>query len=362
MPFLYRWTVWYFVLLRCLTVLAYFQPASFRLLCPQQLSSHFDFLVIGGGSGGIAAARRAAGYGAKVAVIESSRVGGTCVNAGCVPKKIMFNAANIAESLHDAEQFGFEVDQNSMKFNWDKLTMTRSSYIAKLNDIYNKNLASSGVRVMKGHGSFVGPNTVRVRRQSASAAPPEQTSAPCTAKEVDIPRSTQDKEEKEEAEEEEEIVTADHILIAVGSRPALPSPQELRGVQHCLSSDGFFALQRQPAAVAVVGAGYIGVELSGVLQALGTQTTLLHRERRMLGPHFDALVVETLEAEMLRRGVTYLPNQQAVEVTKSGASGKLHVRTAAGDVFGPFDEVGTACFILPCNVAPLLCGGKVLRV
>lgn len=256
--------------------------------------NHFDYLVIGAGSGGVASARRAASYGAKAAVIEGSRLGGTCVNVGCVPKKVMWNAASVSEILHqDAKQFGFDVKGHS--FDWARLKKARDAYVTRLNGIYSRLLGNSGVTVIDGFASFSGPKEVTVGEQK---------------------------------------YTADHIMIAVGGKPVMPS---LPGAEHCISSDGFFALETQPEAVAVIGGGYIGVELAGVFQALGTRTELFTRASKPLRG-FDSLVVDTLLLEMKKQGLVYQPNQSPTEIVK-GADGKLTIRTQSGEEFGPYDEV-----------------------
>lgn len=267
--------------------------------------NHFDYLVIGGGSGGVATARRAAGYGVKVAVVEKSALGGTCVNVGCVPKKVMFNAATVSEIIHDAHQFGFKVGDYS--FDWNQLKTARDAYITRLNGIYSRMLGNNQVTVIEGLAAFSGPNSVTV--QGAE-------------------------------------YTADHILIAVGGKPVFPN---MEGVEHCISSDGFFALDKQPGAVAVIGGGYIGVELAGVFNGLGTKTTLFTRADKPL-KDFDDLIVTTLVSEMHKSGMIYEPNQAPVKVVK-GADGKLTVHMKTGATFGPFDEVCMATGRVPCTTS-----------
>ncbi|KAJ1434688.1 glutathione reductase [Ochromonadaceae sp. CCMP2298] len=270
--------------------------------------THFDFLVIGAGSGGMASARRAAGYGAKVAVAEGDRLGGTCVNVGCVPKKVMFNAATVAEVLHDAGQFGFET-QGAFSLDWKKLKDARDAYVARLNGIYARNLEGSKVTTLTGMASFLGPNSVSVSGKT---------------------------------------YTADHILIAVGGKPFLP-PQ-LKGVEHCISSDGFFRMETQPKSVAVIGGGYIGVELAGVLHGLGSKTQLFTRGARPLAG-FDDLIVDTLLGEMKKQGIVYNNNQSPTEVVKN-ADGTMSITTQSGESFGPFDQVLCATGRVP-NTDPL---------
>lgn len=266
-------------------------------------SNHFDYLVIGGGSGGVATARRAAGYGAKVAVVEKSALGGTCVNVGCVPKKVMWNAATVSEIIHDANQFGFKVDGYS--FNWKQLKDARDNYITRLNGIYSRMLGSNEVTVIQGMAAFSGENKLTVNGAD---------------------------------------YTADHILIAVGGKPVFP---QMEGVEHCKSSDGFFALETQPESVAVIGGGYIGVELAGVFQALGTQTSLFTRADKPL-KNFDELIVSTLMSEMKKQGMNYVPNQSPVKIEK-GADGRLTIHTKSGEIFGPFNEIIMATGRVPCT-------------
>jgi glutathione reductase (NADPH) len=129
---------------------------------PNSGSTHFDYLVIGGGSGGIASARRAAQWGAKVAVVEKVELGGTCVNVGCVPKKIMFNAALVNEMMHAAKHYGYTGVVEGSGFDWATLKAARDKYVARLNGIYGNNLANSGVALIKGDASFTGPKQVEV--------------------------------------------------------------------------------------------------------------------------------------------------------------------------------------------------------
>eukprot|EP01051_Picozoa_sp_SAG22_P015022 SAG22_NODE_1909_length_3328_cov_3.374419_4_plen_450_part_00 len=199
--------------------------------------THFDYLVLGAGSGGMASARRAADlYGAKVAVVESGRLGGTCVNVGCVPKKVMWNAAMVKEMVEGAGDYGHNFDHSSYAFDWGKVKASRDSYVARLNGIYERNLDNSGVTLLSGEASFSGRKTVTVGGTSYSA---------------------------------------DHVLIAVGGHPTLPGAAEVPGAAVCgIDSDGFFELAELPKKAAVVGAGYIAVELAGVLKTLGSEVDL----------------------------------------------------------------------------------------
>lgn len=245
----------------CHTSYAFLGSAASGLRYRVQLSmKHFDYLVIGAGSGGMASARRAAQYGAKVGVIEDKGIdglGGTCVNVGCVPKKVMWNAAAVNEVIHEAHQFGFEVDTKNMKFDWGKMKNMRDAYITRLNGIYGRLLGNSDVELINGYGSFKSATEVAVTGQT-------------------------------------ETYTADNILIAVGGRPNMPN---IPGIEHAIDSNKFFELTEQPARVAIVGGGYIGVELAGVFHALGSDATLFLRGEKPLRG-FDDLIVDTLIKEM----------------------------------------------------------------
>ena len=224
------------------------------------MTQHFDYIAIGGGSGGIASANRAAMRGAKVALIEAKHMGGTCVNVGCVPKKVMWHGAQVAEAINlYAPDYGFNVEVKG--FDWSKLVDSREAYIGRIHKGYDSGLASNGVTVIKGFAKFVDNKTVEVNG---------------------------------------EHYTADHILIAVGGRPSIP---HIEGAEHGIDSNGFFELKEQPKRVAVIGAGYIAVELAGVLHGLGTETHLFVRKHSPLR-NFDPYIVETLVDVMAAEGPT----------------------------------------------------------
>jgi len=214
--------------------------------------SEFDLIVIGGGSGGLAAAQRAAEYGAKVALVESHRLGGTCVNVGCVPKKIMWNGAGLAEGLRDAPDYGFAVTAGA--HDWAMLKDKRDAYVHRLNGIYEANLAKRGVTLIRGRAGFLDSRMVAAAGSSLAAP---------------------------------------HIIIATGGRPLLPP---IPGAELGITSDGFFELPHRPARVAVVGSGYIAIELTGIFAALGSKVTLVLRGETML-KQFDSMIGEsTLKA------------------------------------------------------------------
>ena len=226
----------------------------------------YDLIAIGGGSGGVATARRAAEYGARVLLIEAARLGGTCVNVGCVPKKVMWYASGIAQALRDAPGYGFADVAGSL--DWATLKQRRDAYIERLNGVYAGMLEKSGVELRRGFARFAGPHVVEV---------------------------------------EGERFTAPHIVISTGGRPALP---DLPGAELGIDSDGFFALEAQPRRVAVVGAGYIAVELAGVFRGLGSEVSMLVRGDRLLRP-FDAMLRDELAAQMQEDGIALRFGTQA---------------------------------------------------
>lgn len=238
-----------------------------------------DFLVIGGGSGGIAAARRAAQHGARTALIEGGRLGGTCVNVGCVPKKVMWNASRLAEMLDDASGYGFSIDQS--RFDWPSLKSARDAYISRLNGIYQRNLDQAGVETIAGWARFEGPHDIRVADRK---------------------------------------IHAKHVLIATGGIPTIPA---LAGAELGISSDGFFALEAQPARVVIVGAGYIATEFAGVMNALGSEVTLILRKDTVLRA-FDHTLREVVMSEMHTSGIRILPQTQIDQII-SGNDARLRI-------------------------------------
>ncbi|HIF9278889.1 TPA: glutathione-disulfide reductase [Photobacterium damselae] len=236
------------------------------------MAKHFDYICIGGGSGGIASANRAAMYGAKVALIEAKALGGTCVNVGCVPKKVMWHGAQIAEAMHlYAKDYGFDVDMKGL--NWGKLVESREAYISRIHTSYETVLGNNKIEVINGFAQFVDAKTVEV---------------------------------------DGEHYTADHILIAVGGRPSIPA---IPGAVHGIDSNGFFELKEQPKRAAVIGAGYIAVEIAGVLNGLGTDTHLFVRKESPLRS-FDPMIIETLTEVMAAEGPTLHTHSVPKEVVK----------------------------------------------
>ncbi|UWS29213.1 glutathione-disulfide reductase [Erwinia pyrifoliae] len=249
------------------------------------MTKHYDYLAIGGGSGGIASINRAAMYGQKCALIEAKDLGGTCVNVGCVPKKVMWHAAQIAEAIHNyGPDYGFDTTVN--QFSWNVLVKNRSAYIDRIHTSYDNVLGKNKVDVVKGFARFVDARTVEVNGEK---------------------------------------ITANHILIATGGRPSLPA---IPGAEYGINSDGFFELDALPKRTAVVGAGYIAVEIAGVLNALGSETHLYVRKHAPLRS-FDPLIVDTLVEVMNSEGPT-LHTESTPEAVVKNADGSLTLQLENG--------------------------------
>ena len=237
------------------------------------MTKHYDYISIGGGSGGIASLNRAAMYGKKCAIIEASHLGGTCVNLGCVPKKVMWYGAQVAEAIHKyAPDYGFDIDVKG--FDFKKLVETRQKYISNIHRSYETNLAKNKVEVIQGFAKFVDAKTVEVNG---------------------------------------ELITADHILIATGGRPVFP---DVKGAEYGIDSDGFFELEQLPERVAVVGAGYVAVEIAGVLRSLGSEVDLYVRQHSPLRS-FDHSIVNVLIEEMDKEGIELHTHTVIKEVSKN---------------------------------------------
>lgn len=251
----------------------------------------FDLLVLGGGSAGMAHSRRAASYGANVCLFENSRIGGTCVNVGCVPKKVMWNAAFVYEVMEKADYYG--VSSSEVSFNWKRIKELRDAYVLRLNGIYDRNLEGSKVTKVSGTVKFTGPKTVE-----------------CDG----------------------ETYTADHITIATGGRPRVP---DIEGKEFVTTSDGFFDLEEQPKRVVVVGGGYIGVELAGVLRGLGSDVSLYVRSTVLRT--FDEMIRTELGVFLDKSGIGVHTRSIPDKITKNEA-GELFCH-CGDETKGPFDCV-----------------------
>lgn len=222
-------------------------------------NSKYDVIAIGGGSGGLAMAQRAAQYGKRCAVVEAGRLGGTCVNVGCVPKKVMWYAAHQAHALEDAAAYGFDVKLGG--HDWAALRRGRDAYVARLNGIYAGNLERKNIDVFRGRATITGPGRIRVNDQELGA---------------------------------------DCVVLATGGYPIVP---EIPGAGLGITSDDFFnTLDARPGRVGIVGSGYIATELAGVFRALGSEVTIFVRYDSVLRS-FDPMLQEKLLVQMRQDGI-----------------------------------------------------------
>jgi glutathione reductase (NADPH) len=260
------------------------------------MSQHYDLIAIGAGSGGLSVVEKAAKHGAKCAVVEvNDDLGGTCVNRGCVPKKVMWFAANLAHAQHDAQDYGFTTVPG--KLDWGKLVNKRDNMIGGITDWYMDSfLSEAGIALIQGQARFVDAKTLEVNG---------------------------------------ETYTADHIVISTGGRPIVPT--DIPGAEHGITSDGFFELDEQPEKVAVVGGGYIALELAGVLNALGSETHMLHQGFPVL-IGFDSLMQKTLRTQMEADGIVFNDTAKIASVEKQ-ADSKLTVNYTDGSSLADLDQL-----------------------
>ncbi|EOH6309084.1 TPA: glutathione-disulfide reductase [Acinetobacter baumannii] len=234
---------------------------------------HYDYIAIGGGSGGIASINRAAMYGKKCALIEMGDIGGTCVNVGCVPKKVMWYAAQIADTIqYYSQDYGFNAELKF--FDWQKLVENRQDYIKRIHDSYNNVLRKNKVDIIHGFAKFINQNIIEVNGDT---------------------------------------YTADHILIATGTQPYLPA---IEGAEYGIDSNGFFNLRNLPKRVAIVGSGYIAVELTGVLGSLGSEVNLIIRNEQLLRK-LDNFLGTTLLENMQKEFVKVHTQTEITKVSKN---------------------------------------------
>ena len=253
----------------------------------------YDVIALGAGSGGLSVVERAASYGQCCAVVERGKMGGTCVNVGCVPKKIMWFGASIAEMIEDAPGYGYDLACNG--FDWAKLVERRQKYIAGINTWYHGYLKDLGIDEIEGEASFVDAHTITV---------------------------------------EGKRYTARDIFIATGTEPALPG---IPGIEHAITSDGFFALESQPKKVAIVGSGYIAVELAGVLNALGSEVSLFLRKEHVLG-EFDEMLQTVLKERLAQSGIELRLRCEIISIERN-AGGGLSLQDTHGVGMDGVDEI-----------------------
>ena len=240
----------------------------------------YDLVVIGAGSGGVRLARMASQAGARVAVVESADLGGTCVNVGCVPKKLFVYGAHVREDIEDARGYGFDVADEAIRFDWATLRDNKTNEIRRLNDIYRRLIDNAGVTLIEGTAHIEDAGTVRVDGTA---------------------------------------VTTERITIATGSEPVVP---EIPGSEHALVSDHMFYLDSLPETATVWGGGYIAVEFAGILAGLGVRTTLIYRGERFLRG-FDGDIRDHVAQEMDRKGIDLRFNTNIESITTSGGDYEL---------------------------------------
>ncbi|UIE39246.1 glutathione-disulfide reductase [Leptodesmis sichuanensis] len=231
----------------------------------------FDLFVIGAGSGGIATARRAAEYGARVGIAENDRLGGTCVNRGCVPKKLMVYASHFPNIFEEARGYGWSEVKSAL--NWEAMITAVNKEVDRLNEIYQRMLDNSKVEVFRSHARFIDPHTIEVGDKK---------------------------------------VTADKVLIAVGGKPFLPN---ILGIEHAITSNEMFHLKEQPKRIVIIGGGYIGCEFACIMNGLGTEVTQVIRGDKILRGFDDDLRTE-IQAGMAHHGIRLLNNSKLIAIEK----------------------------------------------
>ena len=251
------------------------------------MSYDFDLFVIGAGSGGIATARRAAEYGAKVGIVEFDRLGGTCVNRGCVPKKLMVYASHFPKDFKAASGYGWTVGES--KFDWNTMITAVNNEVDRLNGIYQRMLDKSEVKVYSGYGTFIDSHTIAIG---------------------------------------EEKVTAEKILIAVGGKPV--KPDYIIGIEHAITSREIFHLPEQPKRIVIIGGGYIGVEFACILNGLGSEVTQVIRGDKIL-KGFDEDIRDEIQAAMIEKGIRVITNCDCDRMTLTKTDTGLTIKVVTQD-------------------------------
>jgi glutathione reductase (NADPH) len=231
----------------------------------------YDYFVIGAGSGGVASARRAAAYGARVAIAESVRIGGTCVLRGCVPKKLLIYGVHFHEEFEDARGYGWTID--NVRFDWGKLIAAKDRELDRLNAIYIKMLQDSKVEIIEAHATIVAPHKIKIGSRTVSAK---------------------------------------HILVATGGRPEMP---QIPGIEHVITSNEALDLKHLPKRIVIIGGGYIAVEFAGIFNAAGVEVTQLIRADMILRG-FDGDVRAHLSTEMQKKGIAIQHTTRVVRIDK----------------------------------------------
>ena len=249
------------------------------------MSYDFDLFAIGAGSGGIATARRAAEYGAKVGVAEYDRLGGTCVNRGCVPKKLMVYASRFPEEFEAAQGYGWSAVESTL--DWPHMIKAVNDEVTRLNGIYQRMLDKSEVKVFRDRAQFVDSHTLKIG---------------------------------------DKTITAEKILIAVGGKPT--KPKNIPGIEHAMTSDDIFHLEEQPKKIVILGGGYIGCEFASILNGLGTEVTQIIRADKILRG-FDEDIRSEIQEGMQKHGVRFITKMDSLSIEKL-ESGLLQVTVSDG--------------------------------
>jgi len=299
--------------------------------CTMAAGGEYDVIVIGGGSGGSGFAKRAVGYGKKVCLVErgaqwdengvrtSSGPGGTCVNVGCVPKKIMFMAAAHREMMvggvETAKGYGYDVPESAGQVDWAGLKERRDAYVKRLNGVYSGSWEKLGIDVITGTASFVDATTINILKSDGTS----------------------------------QSVSAKNIVLAPGGIPSAP---DIPGVEHAINSDSFFELKNQPKKVAVVGAGYIAVEMAGIFHALGSETHLFFRGETVMRKGFDPFIVETLMEALKSHGPHLHPLSTPAGI-KKGSDGLMTYSVTEGPEGTLCELEGFDCIMLAIGRRPV---------
>ena len=244
----------------------------------------YDLFIIGGGSGGIRAARISSNLGARVALAEESDLGGTCVNVGCVPKKLLFYASHFAEDFNNSNYYGWSFDNK--KFNWNKLIKNKNIEIERLNNIYKKMLLDASVDIFSGHASLVDSNTIKIG---------------------------------------DKLITSKNILISTGGYPFIP---KITGNDHVFTSNEAFFLKSLPKKIIIVGGGYIAVEFASIFNELNVETHLIYRGSLFLRG-FDKDLREQLKNEMIKKGINLKFNTEIEKISKK--NNNLTIKLTSGE-------------------------------
>ena len=261
------------------------------------MSYDFDLFVIGGGSGGIATARRAAEYGAKVGIAEVSRLGGTCVNRGCIPKKLIVYASRFSDQFEEAQGYGWSAVHSI--FDWSKMIAAVNQEVQRLNGVYQRMLDNAKVKVFCAHAKFLDPHTLEVGDTK---------------------------------------VTADKILIAVGGHPVKP---DIPGIEHTVVSDDMFHLKEQPKRIVILGGGYTGVEFACIMHRLGSKVTQIIRKDKILSG-FDRDLRSTVQEAMEKHGIKIVTSSTLTAIEKTPDGLKVKVKGGESEELVFADAVGLA--------------------